>query len=162
MVPKRLARNVKLHRTLRDNWGKIWAEERGIHMPISMLPLDPTKLQELFAVIVRGLVFFHFSAHLKQQDEVQVFALTHAGEKYFDGLFRLEVAARVNADLGLGTFCYEGAQAIDCPQITVWRFQIYGGVKFGDSQKPGEVSGRLGALSGPVPVQAERTRAKTA
>jgi hypothetical protein len=162
MVPQRLAKNAKLHRTLRDNWGRIWAEEGGIHIRVSTLPLDPTKLQQLFALIVRGLVCFHFGTYLRREDEIPVFFLARAGETYFDRLFSLDVAARVNADLGHGTFCYEGAQDVDCPQITVWRFQIYGGVKFADSQNPGEISGRLGAWSGPVPVQAENTGANTA
>jgi hypothetical protein len=150
MVPKRLAKNVKLHRSLRENWGRAWTEERGIHLPVSTLPLDPTKLLHLFALIVRGLVFLHFGTHLKQLDEVEVLALNRAGEKYFDKLFRLDVAARVNVNLGHGTFFYEGAQYVDSPQRTVWRFQIYSGIKLGDSQKPGEVSTRLGARSGPV------------
>jgi hypothetical protein len=152
MVPKRLAKNVKLHRTLRDNSGRIWGEERGIQLPVSTLPVDPTKLQQLFGLIVRGLVFFHWGNYLKREDKVQVFALTRAGEKTFDELFRRDVAPSVNVDLGHGTFRYEGAQHVDCPQITVWRFQIYGGVKFGDSQKPGEVSAWFGARSDPVPV----------
>ena len=162
MVPKRLTKNVKLHRTLRDNWGRVWAKEGGVHLRFSTLPLDPTKLQQLFALIVRGLVCFHFGTYLRQEDEVQVLALARAGETYFDKLFSLDVAARVNDDLGHGTFCYEGAQAVDCPQITVWRFQIYGGINFGDSQNPGEISRRLGALSGPLPMQAENTGSSTA
>lgn len=142
--------------------GRVWAKEGGVHLRFSTLPLDPTKLQQLFALIVRGLVCFHFGTYLRQEDEVQVLALARAGETYFDKLFSLDVAARVNDDLGHGTFCYEGAQAVDCPQITVWRFQIYGGINFGDSQNPGEISRRLGALSGPLPMQAENTGSSTA
>src|ERR1700737_420953 len=38
---------------------------------------------------------------------------------------------RVSGDLGEGTFRYEGAQSTDDPQLTMWRFEIYGGVDFG-------------------------------
>lgn len=150
MVPKRLGKNAKLHRTLRNNWGKRWAEERGIQVPVSTLPVDPAKVERLFDFIVRGLVLFHWGAYLTRDYRVQVLALTRAGEEYIDGLFRLNAAARVRVDLGNGTFSYEGAQGVDCPQITVWRFQTYGGLKFADSEVPGEVSSGIGALTGPV------------
>jgi hypothetical protein len=34
-----------------------------------------------------------------------------------------------------GAFRYEGAQSKDDPQLTMWRFEIYGGVDFGGDPK---------------------------
>jgi hypothetical protein len=56
---------------------------------------------------------------------------------------------RVCANLGNGTFVYEGAQATDAQEATVWRFQMYGGIKFGgDPAVPGPASLAV-ALTGP-------------
>lgn len=56
---------------------------------------------------------------------------------------------RVSANLGNGTFIYEGAQATDVPEATIWRFQMYGGIKFGgDPAVPGPASLAV-ALTGP-------------
>jgi hypothetical protein len=56
---------------------------------------------------------------------------------------------RVSANLGNGTFVYEGAQATDVPEATIWRFQMYGGVTFlGDPTVPGPASLAV-AVTGP-------------
>src|SRR5258708_7033045 len=38
---------------------------------------------------------------------------------------------QVSGDLGEGNFTFEGAQAPQYPELTVWRFRFYGGVDFG-------------------------------
>jgi len=81
---------------------------------------------------------------------VRVLALTEAGGEYFDGLFAKNAAARVKADVGSGTFKYEGAKAVDSEQITVWRIEAYGGMKFGDPLRSGAFSQRFGILTGPT------------
>jgi hypothetical protein len=47
---------------------------------------------------------------------------------------------RANENLGNGTFTYEGAQGTDSPQMSIWLFSIYGGIKLsGDPDVPQEV-----------------------
>jgi hypothetical protein len=59
----------------------------------------------------------------------------------------------VNANLGNGTFVYEGAQGMDCPQLTVWCFSAFGGAKLGgDPKAPDETSSRIGVLTGPARI----------
>lgn len=56
---------------------------------------------------------------------------------------------RVSASLGNGTFVYEGAQATDVPEATIWRFQMYCGITFvGDPDVPGPASLAV-AVTGP-------------
>lgn len=150
MVPRRLARNAELHRTLRENWGSTWANEGGAHTPVSTLPVNARDFERLFEYIVRGLIVFHWNTYLGAQDTVRVMALTRAGEEYFDGLLALNAARRIRANVGNGTFLYEGAQAVDLPEITVWRIECYGGVKVADPAAPGEAASRIGALTGPA------------
>ena len=76
--------------------------------------------------------------------------LTGHGQTYFDRLFTMSAAQRVVESVGENTFKYVGAQAIDVPQITVWRFQMYGGIVFsGDTASPEEASTEIGVLTGP-------------
>lgn len=85
--------------------------------------------------------------------------LTAAGEEIFDQQFALNAAARVQRNLGDSTFTYEGAQGVDVPEVTIWQFAMYGGVRFGDPNVPGEVATRVGVMTGPHTIRAQATRA---
>ena len=146
MVPKRLARNSKLHRSLREKMGRVWGLEGAVLMPASAIPIQAEALVQLFEYVVRGLSRFHWGVVLGREYSPLVISLTTVGEKYFDTLFAMDAASRLREDLGKGSFIYEGAQAIDSPGLSVWRFQIYGGAKFADPDKPGVFSQRLGAI----------------
>ena len=53
-------------------------------------------------------------------------------------------------NLGNRTVSYRGVQAVDTPQVTLWRFQLYGGIAFsGDPAAPNAVSTEVGAITGP-------------
>ncbi len=155
MVPKRLAKNAKLHRALGNNWGKIWAaEDGGLQVPVSTLPIDPDRVRELFSMVARGLVWYHWRIIIPRDHFVEVIFLTDHGEQFLEErFFSVTVANRVCQDLGNGTFWYEGVQAVDCPEISAWRFSIYGGLKFASTQASGELSSRIGAVIGPQSVK---------
>ena len=53
MVPRRLAKNRRLHRTL-----AAWIREAGAYMPTSTLPFEPEKLEELFDSLQRARSWF--------------------------------------------------------------------------------------------------------
>lgn len=45
---------------------------------------------------------------------------------------------------------YEGIQATDCPQLTMWVFSVYGGLNFGESsQDPNGKHSIIFAITGP-------------
>lgn len=150
MVPKRLSRNRKLHRQLGEGQGRVWAkDDSGVVVPMMTLPVDPVRLLELFKWVARGLAAYHWQVRLSDEHDVTAVTLTEAGEEIFDRQFALNAAARVQRDLGSGTFWYEGAQGVDVPEVTIWRFSMYGGVRFGDPSVPGEVATRIGVMTGP-------------
>ena len=65
----------------------------------------------------------------------------------------LDGAAYASGALGNGSFRYEGKRAVDHPSLTIWRFQLYGGVQFvGDERAPGAVASSLWACSTPPGV----------
>ena len=152
MVPKRLAKNLKLHRTLSQQQMKILSKEnRRLYRPTIVLPFHFAQLKKLFEMVVKGLVWYHWQTLLTEEYFVQVLALTKIGEDFFDHhFFALKTRARVNVSLGNGALSYEGVQGVDYPQITAWRFSVYGGVKLSEStDAPDGVSSRIGTLTGP-------------
>jgi hypothetical protein len=139
MVPKRLQRNVKLHRQL--------AESKLDHA----IPLEGDKLEELFALIARGLIWHHWRVYLDdEQHAIHTAMLTPKGTRLYDELlFTREARDRVAVSVGGGTFRYEGLQGTDDPALTGWRFSIYGGltVSEGDAGKP--LAAQLVVVTGP-------------
>ena len=62
---------------------------------------------------------------------------------------------RALVNLGNGSIIYEGVQGVDCPQITIWRFHMYGGMIL--AQGTAETSTEIGAMSGPKRVMQGET-----
>jgi len=151
LVPRRLAKNVKLHRTLAANWGRARSKEDGVYLSSPTLPVDEVQLNKLLSLIVRGLVWFHWETLLTRDHFMDVMALTEAGEHAFDKLMGSpDLNSGIQCDLGNGTVCYEGKQGINQPEITVWRILMYGGLKFADPENRGESSSVIAAMTGPA------------
>ena len=100
----------------------------------------------------------HWQLRLTDLHDITVIALGKAGDEYFDGLFSQRAAARVSENLKNGTFEYEGAQAVDDPFVTIWRLSVYGGVRFGDPDAPGQVATRIGVMTGPRSIKEKADR----
>lgn len=155
MVPKRLARNAKLHRLLSEHKGTTWVKDNGdVYVPTMTLPVDFHKTEQLFKFITMGLIWHYWQVRLTAAHFITVLALSQHGEQEFDRkFFRVNHAAHVSNDLGQGTFIYEGVQGVDNPEITVWRFSIYGGLTLGgDPRAPDEGSSVIGVMTGPKRV----------
>jgi len=121
LVPPRLEKNAKLERKLRRGY-----ECSGG----TAIPFEHKPLEELFAMIAKALAFQYFGVHLGSGYSSIASLFTNEGEGFFSQMLS-SGKAHVSGDLGEGTFRYEGAQSMDDPQLTMWRFEIYGGVDFG-------------------------------
>ncbi len=133
MVRKRILKNAKLHAELADGF-----EQSGG----TTIPIDHARLEKLFAMIAQGLLWHHWQVLLGPGYSAIAGVFSGAGEVSFGQMFHAwNTPNRVNRNLGEGTFCYEGAQATDSPQSSIWRFSMYGGVSFGgDPRVPGPSS----------------------
>lgn len=125
MVPKRLLKNKKLHREL----AKGLAESGG-----TTIPLDHVRLDRLFAMIARALAWYHWQVLLGAGYSAIASTFLDSGTTFFEQV-QAKTPIRVVGNLGKNTFNYQGAQATDCPEMTVWRFSMYGGVSFGGDPK---------------------------
>ena len=136
MVPKRLRKNKPLHDKLRSGMSPGWfVSESGILVKSTSIPIDFTKIEKLMRYIVRGLCWKHMHVQLLKEDILEVMAVTRFGNDFFrNRLFNLNVACRVEKNLGNGTVSYEGIQGTDDPKRTVWRIKLYGGIQFSDDE----------------------------
>jgi hypothetical protein len=121
LVPARLEKNAKLQRTLRKGYDRSGGKA---------IPFDHKKLEELFAMIAKALAFRHFSVRMYDGYSSIASVFTNEGEAFFARMIS-SGKNHISGDLGEGTFRYEGAQSVDDPKLTMWRFEIYGGVDFG-------------------------------
>jgi len=155
MVPQRLKQNLKLCRQISEGIGAVWSQEGyQLYVPATTLPIDPARLESFFALVARGLVWHHWRIYLTKAHSVAVWQLAEAGNQLFDRfLSGHAMGALAGADLGHGTFVYEGAQGVDCPQVSIWRLSAFGGVKLGgDPKAPNATSSRFGVVTGPTQV----------
>jgi hypothetical protein len=138
-VPRRLEKDAKLRRKLERGFAK----SGGAWIPYDHKPLD-----ELFEMVARGLAWQHFGLRLGDGYSVIASTFSNDGETLFEHVISSS-SKRVSGDLGNHTFMYEGAQAERCPELTVWRFWIYGGIDFGgDPDVPG-LHSLIVAMTGP-------------
>ena len=150
LVPGRLAKNLRLHRELYAGRGRIWHMENGLFQETRTLPIEPEKICALFSLAARALVWHHWGTYLLRDHNSDALLLTRFGRDFFGRLFTMNAAKRVQQDLGNRTVSYWGVQAVDTPQLTLWRIQFYGGMAFsGDPAAPDVVATEIGAITGP-------------
>jgi hypothetical protein len=124
LVPRRLEKNTKLHRELRVGYSG------------DKLPLHENQIEPLFALIAKGLVWHHWQTVLTPHDCVAATVIRADGVGALGHIFtKLRPRNRVVGNLGEGTLMYEGIQATDYPQLTLWAFLVYGGLNFAESSR---------------------------
>jgi len=141
LVRRRLENNLRLKRELAVGYDA----SAG-----TSIPFDHEKLDKLFAMIAHGLAWHHWKVLLRPGFSVIASLFSDPGAPFFMQMLSVwNTPIRVSDNLGDGTFVYEGAQATDVPEATIWRFEMYGGIKFGgDPRVPGPASLAV-ALTGP-------------
>jgi hypothetical protein len=141
MIPKRLRKNAKLCAELAAGFAK----SGGI-----TIPFDHVQLDQLFTMIARGLLWYHWQTLLGSGYSAIAATFSVAGELVFGPMLSSwNTPNRVTKNLGENTFSYQGVQATDCPQMTIWRFSMYGGaILTGDPRIPGPASLAV-AITGP-------------
>jgi hypothetical protein len=147
LVPGRLSKNQKLHRELQSGQIRATLFENGNSAETIALPIREGAIEELFRYVVRGLAWYHWKTYMPPDSKIEAIALTAHGAMLFDKhLFSLRSSNHVLVNIGSGTVIYEGMQAVDAPQISVWRFRMYGGMLL--SGEDGLSSTEIGVLSG--------------
>jgi hypothetical protein len=113
----------------------------------TLIPFELKPLEEFFAMIAKALAWQHFGVRLGNSHSAIASVFSNEGREFFAQLLS-GGRIHVSGDLGEGTFKYEGAQRPEYPELTVWRFEIYGGVDFGGDPKVNGPSSLAVAVTG--------------
>jgi len=138
MGPRRLGGNLKLAREL------MAGVQYGVPLDSSgagtiTIPFDSEQLRDLYEMIARGLAWHHWELLLPPATvNVYGWFTTPEGTALFERLFQHNARRRVTRQLG-GAFVYEGAQAKDYEQFTIWRMSLYGAVMANNHDKTTQV-----------------------
>jgi hypothetical protein len=147
-VPPRLARNAALHKHLSQGRQRVWAREGNLAVPVTTLPVDSLKIEALFRYIVKGLVWHHWQVLLSAETGVWAGGLTNRGVDMHRRLLATNARQRASANLGNGTFVYDGAQGTDIPDMSIWLFSMFGGIKLsGDPDAPSDETTLIGGIT---------------
>jgi hypothetical protein len=150
-APRRLARNLALWRRLAAGMSRVWTLEGGVYVRTSALPFEPEKLTKLFAFIAKGLAWHHWRVIIASDSASWAGLLNRTGESLLAS-WMPPAEMRVGANLGGDAFSYEGAQASDNPNMTIWMFSVYGGLKLtGDPGAPEEEASKIGVVTASQP-----------
>ena len=150
LVPRRLTNNLRLARELDAGRRPIWVWDPAAVYVGMTIPVDPEQVVALFAMVGRALAWLHWQAYLTPEHDADALMLTPFGQQYFDRLFGMNARNRVQRDLANGAVSYRGVQAVDTPQLTLWRVTFYGGMLFsGDPAAPEETTREIAAITGP-------------
>jgi len=153
-VPRRLDRNHRLHNDLATGHQYAWLTENGITQRTITLPFDGEKLDALFTLVTRGLAAYHFGVVIPKDYFIGAGALASVAEPFMTSLLMMNARAKVTRSLADGLIRYDGVQATDDPNLTVWRYRIYGGVRLSDAGNPAEMPDTIWASSSRLRSQA--------
>jgi len=150
LVPRRLTNNLRLARELDGGRRPIWVRDSAAVYVGMTIPVDPEQVVALFAMVGRALAWFHWQTYLASEHDADALMLTPFGQHYFDRLFGMNARERVQRDLANGAVSYRGVQAVDTPQLTLWRITFYGGMLFsGDPTAPEATTREIAIITGP-------------
>lgn len=133
-VPRMLAKNVALHRELKDQQEKIWTNEQHGLVLSTALPFEGEKLNDYWAVVARALSWHHWGELILPGTFVAAQCVTPLGQQLYAPLFELPGVRKVEVALGEGMFTYTGVQDGVRPQVTAWRFEALNGLKVTDGE----------------------------
>lgn len=135
-VPKRLEKNVRLHKKLRASMSQTFIKNNsGILEPTMTVELDMRQLFELFNYITKALAYFHFNIRINSSHFVNSLNANPILNNFFNGAAQ----NHTQQDLGSRTIWYRGIQAKDNEFLTIWEYRIYGGLHFLD-QLSGDIN----------------------
>ncbi len=138
MAAGRLRGNQKLAREIATGIEYAPSLDSSNHASMTA-PFDSEQLRQLYEMIARGLAWEHW-ALLLPPDSVNVYGwfASPEGSAIFDKIFAQDAKRRVTRQLGKA-FLYDGAQAKDPEQFTIWRMSLYGAVMVDEVHTPAQI-----------------------
>ncbi len=143
-IRPRLAKNERLSREIGLGQPPVEIKVNGIMQPMNLLTINSKLLHELHVWTARGLHAHHSIERVPAHYEpiVRMYAPDDEAAA-FAGMQCVFPDRRlhVSANLGRGTFTYEGARSPHVAGVSIWRFRWHGGVTlYGKGAPPEGIS----------------------
>jgi hypothetical protein len=153
MLPGRLEKNRKLHLQLAQGMEQRYSSPAGAPwVPTLTLPFDGASLTKLYEFIARGLAFAHWNLLLPPETCLVRATFIRDDMPMFQQLLERNANRRVQIALGNGVFVYEGAQAAQPPELTIWKMSLAGAQFLTD--QAGQTATAAYVLTGPRGMRA--------
>ncbi|MEW6358636.1 MAG: HNH endonuclease [Planctomycetota bacterium] len=132
-VARRLDRNLKLRRQLRDGQENVWVQEKsGLVLPSMSLPFDGEKFVDLCEYIVRGLVWHEWAVVVPHDYAVGVLTVSDQGLAIFSKHCLSQSAhLRKSVSLANGAFEYTCNCNNEDAALSAWHIRFYGILNMG-------------------------------
>lgn len=153
-VPGRLARNQRLHRELAEGQVEVpIAPGNEAENMARAIPFDSALFFSYFRFVARGLAGLHWNARIPHDYAVSTGLAVGEHEQILRDLFVLNSSDYARGNLGNGLVLYEGQRAVDDPNLTIWRFQLYGQMSFSSPEEiPGVIQSDIWAVTAKQPI----------
>ncbi len=130
---KRLDRNRKLHKKLKDGFGYMRVpSEKGGFEERQAVNLDYEILHDLVGFIGRGLMWHHWGKYLPLNFSFTVFTPSPSGMEIVSDLLQMSSNLRVDVQLGDDTVRYKGVMSEIDEGLSIWAIQLLGGMTISD------------------------------
>ena len=132
-VSKRLSKNLKLHRKLKEEMSyKDFQEKNEVTEKRLTVPLEPEKLHDFIEFVGKGLMWHHWEKYLPLNCSIKAFTPTPTGIEFLTNLFQLTTKYRVSCKLGDDTISYKGVMSEVDTGVSAWAIQLLGGITIAD------------------------------
>lgn len=126
---KRLAKNKKLHRKLKNEFGyKFIPNKDGGKDQRLVIGFDHDILYRFIGFVGKGLIWYHWEKYLPIECTYKAFAPSVIGLEFLNSLFNLSTNYRISNQLGDGTVRYKGVMSETDEDLSVWTIQLLGGM----------------------------------
>lgn len=134
-VPRRLARNRKLHLALSEGQTPVRLDDGGRVSQTVALAIEPERIVRLARHLIHGLHAHHWEPVPKTM-WVGAGVLAPAGVAFHNRLMHMN-GVRLRGDIGGGLLSYAALRGLEPPYISAWWLRLFGGVLLaGDPSLP--------------------------
>lgn len=130
-VSRRLAKNQRLHRELAADMTKVRWIESGQEQSSIAIPMDTELLLKYLTFVARGLAAHHWNVVIPASYRVGANFVIPEQDQILRDLFVTDGSGYARGNIGDGLIMYEGRQGKNEPYLTLWRFLIFQGMRFG-------------------------------
>ena len=130
MVPKRLAKNLPLRRSIEHTIAQRWLRDpSGLLVKTSTVHIEASALDMWVEMVVKGLVWHHWKVVTGTSHTVEVMRLHENGAVFLKHGFAMRGERIAETIIGGGALSYEAQGVSDGLPTSIWRLSIYGGIE---------------------------------